>query len=841
MMDESAQQNHHDTAMGGHNSVLTNIPFTSNPAYASRRALLESIRDQLLDKQRLAIIGAPSRAKTQCQTEYAVELAHLCHEHFDRICWISGGCVAGLAGAFAEIAFALDLPEKESGQQNAMIAAVQERLGQDARCLFIFDNVAAPEAVDALIPENSNAAVLMTSYQDKWPQPERAFTIPDMRPEETKAFLEARLDRTMNAVDEECAFQLGGVPLLLHLYAGCARMAPSKEEDLRTALVQLAERQGAGKPANAEASLDCLLKRLVAALRESEKLAANLFSLASFMGPQPIYASTLLGGITYLPQSLSQGLNEQHTLAQVLPVMASAGLARIGDGAFAIPAMVQERFVSMLPHDKKESWCNAAIGFLANVFPFKEEHNQFDLQCAHLLGHASTAASWAENIGCSLEGAGRLLNQAGLYLRACGQGEEAIKYYLHAIACGEMIDGADHPKVAVRINNLGVVYRESGRLDDARDAFRKAIRIIKNAYGPADHMLAMAMRNLVTVAEDSKDEEEMERAYRRALRIYADSLGQTHPYVHECLYSLGRILRKRGETKDAQRCFEEALRCALACAPPDEEAIALYSRNLGRSLLRAGKAAEAQEHLQTAVALQRKQGLPASGALTESLYQLGNAYRIGKQFPEARKCIEEALRLCREATTPHCQLEVRILTQLARVLRAQGDNQGAATCYRQICHIQEETGGPENPDLIASLTEYGKALELSNNLADAQECFVRALNLGKNLDLEESNIGTIHYHLGMIRRATGESEKALEDFMAAVSADTRKQGKRHPDVARDLLGIGLAYRDKGDTSRAIGNIMKSLSIYEETLGKYHAQTIEARNTLEALGDMEAGA
>ena len=837
-MHEPAQHNS-DAAVRSRETLPATLPFTSNPAFASRRALLESIRDQLLDKQRLAIIGAPSRAKTQCQTEYAVELAHLCHEHFDRICWISGGCVAGLAGAFAEIAFSLDLPEKESGQQNAMITAVQERLGQNARCLFIFDNVAAPEAVDALIPENSNAAVLMTSYQDKWRQPERAAPIPDLRPAEAKAFLEARLGTAMSAIDEECAFQLGGVPLLLHLYAGCARMAPSKREDMRVSLIQLAERHGAGEPANADASLDYLLKRLVAALWESEKLAANLFSLASFMGPQPIKVSTLLDGITYLPQSLSQGLNEQHTLTQVLPVMASAGVARIGDGTFAIPALLQERFVSMLPRDNKESWCNAAIGLLANVFPFKEEHKQYDVQCARLLGHASTAASWAENIGSSLEDAGRLLNQVGLYLRACGQGEEAIKYYLHAIACGEMIDGADHPKVAVRINNLGVVYRESGRLDDARDAFRKAIRIIKNAYGPADHMLAMAMRNLVTVAEDSKDEEEMERAYRRALRIYADALGQTHPYVHECLYSLGRILRKRGETKDAQRCFEEALRCALSCAPPDEEAIALYSRNLGRSLLRSGKAAEAQEHLQTAVALQRKRGLAASGTLTESLYELGNAYRIGKQFPDARKCLEEALRLCREAT-PHCQLELRILTQMARVLRAQGDSQEAATCYSQICRIQEETGGPENPDLVASLTEYGKALELSNNLAEAQQCFVRALNLEKNLDVEESGVGAIHYHLGTLRRALGEPEKALEDFKEAISADTRKQGKRHPDVARDLLGMGLAYRDMGDTSRAVGNIMKSLSIYEETLGKYHAETIEARNTLEALGDMEAG-
>ncbi|MFO7975655.1 MAG: tetratricopeptide repeat protein, partial [Candidatus Hydrogenedentota bacterium] len=670
-MHESAQQNH-DKSIDARDSVLTDIPFVSNPAFASRRTLLQSIQDRLLEKRRLAVIGTPSRLKTQCQTEFAIEVAHLCHEHFDSIWWIPGGCRAGLPGAFAEIAFALDLPEKDCGEQTAVISAVQKRLTRDARCLFVFDNITEPEIVDSLIPENSDACVLTTSYREKWPDPQSAVTIPDFRPDEMEAFLRARLGRAMNAVDEECAFQLGGVPLLLHLYAGCARFAPSRKENLRKTLLQVAEQHGPGEGTNVDTYLDHLLKNLLAVLWDSEKLTANLFALAAFMGSQPVNASTLFDGITYLPQSLNQGLADTSNLPHAFRIMQSAGLARIGDNAFAIPAVLQERFVSMLGRDKKESWCTATVNFLANVFPFKEEHTQFDLQCSQLLGHASTAATWAECIGCALEDAGRLLNQIGLYLRACGQREEAIKYYLHAIACGETIDGANHPKVAVRINNLAVVYRETGRLDEARDAFRRAIRIFKEVYGPADHMLAMAVRNLVTVAEDSKDEQEMERAYRRALRIYADSLGHTHPYVHECLYSLGRLLRKRGDAKGAQRCFEEALRCALLCTPPDEEAIALYSRNFGRALLRAGEAHAAQEHLQTAVALQRKRRDPAGGTLAQSLYELGNAYRVGKQFPEARKCLEEALRLCRTGK-PNSQLQVRILTQLARVLGAQGN------------------------------------------------------------------------------------------------------------------------------------------------------------------------
>ncbi|MEA3364521.1 MAG: tetratricopeptide repeat protein, partial [Candidatus Hydrogenedentes bacterium] len=237
------------------------------------------------------------------------------------------------------------------------------------------------------------------------------------------------------------------------------------------------------------------------------------------------------------------------------------------------------------------------------------------------------------------------------------------------------------------------------------------------------------------------------------------------------------------------------------------------------------------------VALQRKQHHPSSQVLTQSLYELGNAYRLEKQFPEARKCLEEALELCRAAKADN-HLQVRILARLARVLRAQGNTLGAAKCYRHVCQMQEEAAGPENPELVSSLMEYGEALELSNKLTEAQKCFIRALNLEKKLGLEEGRLGTLHYRIGSISRTLGEHEQALEAFKAAMSADSRQYGNHHPDVARDLLGMGLIYRDMGDTSRAVGNIMKSLSIYEEDLGKYHPQTIEARNTLEALGDSE---
>ena len=783
------------------------------------------------------LTAAPSRLGTQCLSDFAVEVACLCREDFDGIWWVPGGCPAALPGLFAEIAIALRLPEAKSLEQDRMVTAVRRHLVREPRTLIIFDQVSDLKLVNALVPDRVPGCVLATSDEALSDAPLATLEAPDFHPAESREFLAARLGTPLTAQDDETAFHLGGVPLLLHLYAGCVALEPARRAALRETVERLCEKHAHDDRTRIRVLLEHLLREVLSLLRERAHLAFNLYALAAFLGPQPLYANFLLDGVTHLPEVLNKALADPRALPRLLGVLRKAGLARTGRSAFALPALLQERFVSSLAGESKEAWCRAALRFAVNVFPFKEEHAGYDVQCSRFLGHGSGAATWAEVMGSSLEDAGRLLNQLGLYLRACDQREEAVKYYLHAVACGEAVDGENHPKVAVRINNLGVVYRETGRLDEARQAFRRALRIIRAAYGPADPMLAMAMRNLIAVAEDSKDEREMERAYRRALRIYADSLGQAHPYVHQCLSSLGRILRKRDDVEGAKRCLDEALRCALLCTPPDEEAIAVYARHLGRLLLRSGDAGGALEPLQTAVTLCRTLHGPSSLPLAESLYELGHAQRQVKQLADARATLEEALRISRSLRTSE-DLQVRILGQLARVQRAQGDAPGAAACCEQVCRIQEASGGAQNPELVSSLTELGDILEQAGKLQDAETCYLRALELEKTVNTGDIALGTLQYRIGAVKRALGDTSQALEFLKLAISADMRAGGNRHPDVARDLLGLGLVYHDLGDSSQAVGNLMRALSIYEEQLGRYHAQTIEARNVIEALGSGE---
>lgn len=820
-------------------AFLSNVPFLSNPAFAIRRNLLGRLRESLLQKKRVLLTAPPPRLGAQCQTEFAIEAAYRCREDFDRIWWVPGGCPAALPGFFAEIAAALGLPEAESREQTRMIAAHRKHLAEEPRTLIIFDQVSDLHTVNSLVPGKAPVSVLITSAENLSDEAYTTLEVSDFHPTESREFLTVRQGTSLTAEDDETAFHLRGVPLLLHLYAGCVSMEPAKRAALRETVERVSEDHAQRDQARTMALFEYLLRETLTALGEHDHPAFNLFALMAFMGPQPLYTNVLMDGATHLPEVLQSAVAAPGALPRLLQSLARAGVARIGPRAFSIPALMQERFVLSLAGPGKAADCEAALRFTVNSFPFKEEHAGYNPQCAHLLGHASAVTTWAEVMGISLEDAGRLQNQLGLYLRACDQPEDAVKYYLHAVSCGEAVLGGHHPKVAVRVNNLGVVYRETGRLDEARQAFRRALHIIRHTYGPADPMLAMAMRNLVAVAQDSKDDLEMERTYRRALRVYADSLGSAHPYVHQCLSNLSRILRKRGDAAGAARCLDEALRCAQHCEPPDEEAVAVYARRLGRLLLRSGEAGRALEPLEIAVSLSRKLRGPEDVSSVETLYELGRAQLEEKQLTSARASFEEALQVS-ATLRARDELQRRILGQLARVQRALNDAPGAAVSYQQICQILEAARGPRHPELAANLMRLGEVLEQIGSFQDAEACYTRVLQLEESSTSGDAGPGALHCRLGAVKRALGDYSQALEHLKQAISADMHACGNRHPDVARDLLELGLVYNSLGDSSQAIGNLMRALSILEEQLGRNHARTVEARNALESLGTAGAG-
>ena len=115
--------------------------------------------------------------------------------------------------------------------------------------------------------------------------------------------------------------------------------------------------------------------------------------------------------------------------------------------------------------------------------------------CARLLPHA-LAAGHAEALEVASEATGRLLNQAGLYLKGRAEFAEAKAVLERALAIWEKVLGADHPNVATLVNNLGSVLHGLGDLEGARAAYERALAIFERFLGPDHPKTQLVRRNL---------------------------------------------------------------------------------------------------------------------------------------------------------------------------------------------------------------------------------------------------------------------------------------------------------------------------------------------------------
>ena len=88
---------------------------------------------------------------------------------------------------------------------------------------------------------------------------------------------------------------------------------------------------------------------------------------------------------------------------------------------------------------------------------------------------AQFCAAFVDEYRLSSDEAARLLNQAGYYLRKRARNTEAEPLYRSSLSITELLHGPDHPKVAIRLNNLAQLLQATNRLAEAEPLMRRAL------------------------------------------------------------------------------------------------------------------------------------------------------------------------------------------------------------------------------------------------------------------------------------------------------------------------------------------------------------------------------
>jgi len=427
-----------------------------------------------------ALTGLGGTGKSQIAAEYA-------HSHkgdYKYVWWLQSEEPTALASNYAGLARELDLPEKGSADQTAIIASVKRWLGNNRNWLLIFDNSKEPKDIEQYFPREGTGHIIITSRNPNWRSVAGVLPIEVFKRSESVDFLIKRTDQDCQESADKLADALGDLPLALE-QAGAyiEETAVSLADYLKLFQENRQKTLERGKPTAYPDTIATTWNISFQAIKDDFPEAVDLLKLLAFLAPDNIPRSLLIEGAPDLPEPLSSALQDRIKLNDIFAALRRYSLISITDDMLSVHRLVQAVTLDRLGEDEKKMWADAAVKIVNKAFPFDSDDVGTWPTCSLLLAHAMSSAKRAEELEVAPEATGRLLNQAGIYLNGRADFLDARALYERALAIGEKVYGPDHPTVAIRVNNLGGVLKSLGDLQGAKKLYERALLIFQKRLG----------------------------------------------------------------------------------------------------------------------------------------------------------------------------------------------------------------------------------------------------------------------------------------------------------------------------------------------------------------------
>lgn len=693
--------------------AIWNVPYRRNPNFTGRGNLLADLRTTLTSGIPAALTqamhGLGGVGKTQLALEYAYR--HKCD--YDIVWWVRSEDSSTLASDYASLAERLDLAVDDPSNQPEIVKAVRCHLGRIGGWLLIFDNAPTPDDVKPYLPQGENGHMVITSRESDWSGMASSLEVRVWSRTESVAFLLRRTGSDDGNAADRLAEALGDFPLALEQAGAYVRKASKSLADYtklyqkhRQDLLEL------GKPAtDYEATVATTWEISFQALREHSRAGADLLNLCAFFAPDDIPLDMIRTGAEFLPEPLSGVVQDELRFDEAVMALAHYSLLDSTDGMLSIHRLVQAATRHRLDGNSQRKWAETAIHLMDYAFP----RDSWDVltweHCDSLLPHSLTSADFGEALHIVPCETGRILNEAGLYLRGRAELGEARKLFDRAIRIGQATLGRNHAEVAVWMSNLGNVLQAAGDYQGARKQYENALAIAESASVPDQLKVAVFANNLGSLLAELGDSRGAKVHLERALGIYETLFGCSDPNVAISLVNIGDMLRDTGDLRGARRCFEAALAIDEAAYGSDHPEVAVDLSQLGITLRGLGELDLAKRHLERAL-------------------QIGEA-TLGLKHPEVAPWI----------------------SNLGGVLRALGDLHGAKAQFELALTSVQDALGPEHPNVAICLNNIASLLQEQNDLYGARKSYERALEIcRRSLGDDHPRTTLIRLSLEAIRR-----------------------------------------------------------------------------------------
>ena len=633
---------------------IWNVPHPRNPHFVGREELLAHLRSNLLSGKPTALVQAITGLGGVGKTGTAVEYAYRHVDDFDVVWWVRCERPATLAGDFAALAGQLDLPEKDSRDQELVIDAVREWLEVHHRWLLVFDNVEVPEDLGRYLPRDAMGQILVTSRNTTLKSHAAQFHINVFHRSESVRFLLQRAGQTNRdssesdiALERESAewlaAELGDLPLALELAAAFIRARKIGFKDYLR-LFQESYNEIRSKIAGA-------IELNIEQARQQSEYCEALLNLCAFLAPDDIPTELMFDGtanLTELPELAP--LQDEDNRNRALAALSQYSLIERSAGTISMHRLVQGALRDRLPESARRRWTAYAIQLL-NKHLATDVNT--DLSCwpiyARLLTHALAAVDFADKFHMVDRPLSRVMNQLGQYLKLRARFTQAEPLYRRALAIDEQSYGPEHPNVAVTLNNLAILLKVTNRLAEAEPLYRRALAIDEQAYGIEHPFVAIQLNNLAQLLQDTNRLAEAEPLMRRALAIDEKSYGPENPNVARELNNLAQLLQDTNRLAEAEPLMRRALAIVKHSYGAEHPRVSITLNNLAVLLHATNRLAEAEPLMRRALDIDEQSYGADHPEVATNLNNLASLLRATNRLAEAEPLMRRALAILQQS------------------------------------------------------------------------------------------------------------------------------------------------------------------------------------------------
>ncbi|TYB45281.1 FxSxx-COOH system tetratricopeptide repeat protein [Actinomadura chibensis] len=761
------------------------------------------------------------------KTQMAVEFAYRYQVDYDIVWWVPADQPKLVLPMLANLAPHLGLPSSAilgvEDAANAVLDALR-RGDPYGRWLVIFDNADEPEDLQGLLPQGGH--VLITSRNPRWDSVGHTVQVDVFTREESIAFLDKRVPRTINEGDaDRLAHELGDLPLALE-QAGAlqAETGISAAEYLRLLAEYTRRLLAEGRPTEYPASMTAAWRLSVDSLREKLPEAVELLRCCAFFGPEPIPREVFSRTPPGMSQPLAGLLRNPIKLARAFGEVGRYALAKIDSASRTvqvhrlIQALLrdelspadQARFrgevhmllVAAMPPDDVDSptsWRRYAE-LTQHVEPAAVAQSQdpdvrkFALSIVRYLRQSGDFAfaqtlverlldQWAADSGeddLDLLGGKR---HFGIILRDRGEYGAAYESNLKAMERTETLVGPSHPMTLQLLNSLGADLRARGDFSDARDHDLRSVERHEEVFGPTAVDTLRAMHNLALDHSLNSDHAKSRDLHETVYLRYTTSANASMTNVNSALGGLARSVRLCGDFAEACDLGEEAYAKCVDEVGPEHPLTLHVAKDLTIALRRSGELARALELAKENHARYvRLFGLDHPDTLASAM-SLANCRRSLGDLDSALELTADTVVRYPKVYGPEHPYSHGCAGNLAVLRRVLGDAESARRVNEKaLAGLEVKLG-----------RDHHYSLSVATNLASdllALEETDSASRLGRGtLRRLRATVGEEHpltmacaANLAVALRANGEEDEAARQHKEVMDVYARRLGLEHPDA-----------------------------------------------------------